>query len=656
MTFPVGWLRYAPIVIQAVEDTLVNFPVHLDRDCFPTEALDSASGNKALSDGADLRFSSDLAGTTELPFEVVRWTQDATLGNRRATVHVKVPGLSITATTTIYVWYKNSGATMPAAGAANGSQAVWDSSFKGVYHLGSTSTALDSTSNATSGTWEGSPAATADSPVGTGVDFDAVDDAVSFGTTNYNDNLYELVLKLDATSDQIVFGKTSSTASDASMSVWVSSTKPTGFADTDGAIPYGYTFADTSAGSTANWEYWAIRNRSTAGGAVVSKALPTQEQTHQAWASDGTYMYSIGGHQLTIGSPVAYNQRYNPAGDSWTTLTVIPAARWGMGSCYLGGKIYCFGGTTDGATASSRLDIYDIAGNSWSAGTALPASLTTGVYQGQRACTDGTYIYVFSNQNLERYDPGGNSWSAMTTNSLNTGTWQSLICTGGYIYVIGGFNLNTTIPRYSIAGNSWTAGYDVAPYAAWAHLCEPKGDGTWMVGFGRQSGSEQFSVLYNYDPVNKVWTKLRSFDLPTNAVAAGVFSSKLYVYGAWVIGKTETYSFGHHACYNISSGDWETVPAVIEFVRDTNWIAGKVVGTALYAGTGKLYIGRQDGYGSLFSGAKVAHFRRSNSARSKAWMKSTRTTLMSASTFSTIGSPVDNLAVNSGRMLMMGIG
>ena len=649
MTFPAGWSRRAPIVIAATEDVLSNFPVHLDAACFPAEALDSGSANKANSDGSDLRFTSDLAGTNLLPFQVERWIQDASAGNRRANVHVKVPATSFTTTTTIYTWYKNASATMPAPTDPIGSQAVWDSFFVGVWNLDSTTSIPNSSAGVgPAATIEGSPATTVDGPTGVALDLDGTNDAMHFGATNYSDSLCELILKCDATTDQVVFAK--SVGATISMSVYVQSTYPKAFCDTDGSYSFGYAFADTVAASTSNWEYWAVRSRSTAGGHVVSLAVPSTEQTHQAYATDGTYFYSIGG---AVGGSVVgltVNNRYDPVANTWTTRTALPAGRWGMAGCYLSGKIYCMGGA-DGASGSNRNDIFDIAGNSWSAGTNLPAALLT-VTQGQRACTDGTYVYVTNSGVLQRYDPVGDSWSAMATLSAGAdpGTWQSLICDGTYIYAIGGANASGNIYRYTIVGDTWNSNaiYDTAPYGVWAAICEPVGDGTWLWGFGRPTfgGTEQHNQLYNYNPSTKTWVKLRSYDVPANAIAAMVYSGKLYVYGYWVIGSDELYSKGHHACYNIATGLWETLPFLMEFQRNDHGVSGYLESLPLHADTGKLYIGRED-TGTTYSSAKVGHFRRSNSARSKAWLKATSLTLLTASTFAVVGAAASTAVTHS---------
>jgi hypothetical protein len=104
----------------------------------------------ARADGGDIRFSSDQAGTIELPLEVYYFLRDNNPANGKAEIHVKVPAVSSSVNTVIYVWYNNPSATGYARNAAYGSDNVWDSHFKFVAHLGAS--VDDSTSNAVSGT------------------------------------------------------------------------------------------------------------------------------------------------------------------------------------------------------------------------------------------------------------------------------------------------------------------------------------------------------------------------------------------------------------------------------------------------------------------------------------------------------------------------
>lgn len=90
--------------------------------------------------GADLRFSSDDAGTTQLAHEVVLWDTE----NTKAEVYVKIPTLAYDTDTVIYVWYNNSSATPQARDLADyGSEACW-STYNGVWHFNNIT---DSTAN-----------------------------------------------------------------------------------------------------------------------------------------------------------------------------------------------------------------------------------------------------------------------------------------------------------------------------------------------------------------------------------------------------------------------------------------------------------------------------------------------------------------------------
>jgi hypothetical protein len=159
MAFPVGWARKCALTIQHAQVTAdqTSFPALLAYNAvgtetnLPGEMLDSSSPNKAKSDGSDIRFTSDAAGNNGLHFEIVVWTQNATQGNRQAEIWVNVNPLTAS-DVTIYVWYSNAGATAPPANDATfGSQGLWDTNYKGVWHLSSSLTA-ESTSAARTAT------------------------------------------------------------------------------------------------------------------------------------------------------------------------------------------------------------------------------------------------------------------------------------------------------------------------------------------------------------------------------------------------------------------------------------------------------------------------------------------------------------------------
>ena len=184
MAFPTGWNRKAPLVIQngqvSGSGSHTNFPVLLTEDNFPSEIFDADGSNPAQNGGGDLRFSSDSAGTTQLPVEVVSFVTDNDPANGTAEIWVKVASVSTSADTTIYVWYNTAGTeSQPAVTDTYGRNAVW-SDYQAVYHLdddpsGSAPQLLDSTGNGYNGTVAGTGWTSGDevpAKIGNGIDFE----------------------------------------------------------------------------------------------------------------------------------------------------------------------------------------------------------------------------------------------------------------------------------------------------------------------------------------------------------------------------------------------------------------------------------------------------------------------------------------------------
>ncbi|RJQ49682.1 MAG: DUF2341 domain-containing protein [Nitrospiraceae bacterium] len=151
--------------------TLTNFPVLI-------KLSDQANPifNKALANGDDIVFTlSD--GTTRLNHEIESYNNAA--GNMEFVAWVKIPTLSSSSNTNIYMYYGNNNASDQQSPAA-----VWDNNYKGVWHLkeglagtGTVDLYKDSTVNNNHG--DDYTSATGQSgKVGSGQEFDAVDDYV----------------------------------------------------------------------------------------------------------------------------------------------------------------------------------------------------------------------------------------------------------------------------------------------------------------------------------------------------------------------------------------------------------------------------------------------------------------------------------------------
>jgi hypothetical protein len=134
VAFPSGWTRKCDIAIgfpKVGTGGVSDFTVYLTRGHFPDEMCDPAGGNNAQANGGDIRFSSDAAGATRLACQIDAFGHDSALGADDAVVRiqVKVPSLSDSVDTPIYVWYNSlSVETQPASTDTYGSQNAYDAS------------------------------------------------------------------------------------------------------------------------------------------------------------------------------------------------------------------------------------------------------------------------------------------------------------------------------------------------------------------------------------------------------------------------------------------------------------------------------------------------------------------------------------------------
>jgi N-acetylneuraminic acid mutarotase len=113
-------------------------------------------------------------------------------------------------------------------------------------------------------------------------------------------------------------------------------------------------------------------------------------RNHAAASTDGSKLYVFGGRDGGNNVANGYNtvEIYDPGSNTWvsstdpgSTLAPLPQARGGMGKAvYYNGDFYVMGGETSngsGATANkvyNRVDIYNVASNSWRLGTPMPTA------------------------------------------------------------------------------------------------------------------------------------------------------------------------------------------------------------------------------------------------------------------------------------------
>ncbi len=175
---------FKEITIDAEEvagnNDLIDFPLLIS-------ILDSDLKTHARSDGADILFSN---GTEWLEHEIERYNPNYDRNNAQLIAWIRIPILSATTDTDIYMYYGNS--TMNSLENPSG---VWDSTYKGVWHLfdsSGTDVAKDSTSHSGFGDTRGTITKSSNGKIDGAYDFgtdgtiiveDHVDEHLDFSET-----------------------------------------------------------------------------------------------------------------------------------------------------------------------------------------------------------------------------------------------------------------------------------------------------------------------------------------------------------------------------------------------------------------------------------------------------------------------------------------
>jgi len=334
----------------------------------------------------------------------------------------------------------------------------------------------------------------------------------------------------------------------------------------------GNIYAFRGNNTTAFWRYSVTGNSWT-----VLTVAPAAVLYGGALAYPGTgdFIYGWPGSNSTA------FWRYSISGNSWTAMTVAPGtvSRGAALVSTLDDYIYAFrgdNGTTLGTTTFWR---YSISGNSWSVMAVTPAS----VEQGGALCYPGTgnLIYGFQGNMTNAfwaYSISGDSWSALTVAPDTVWHGGSLTSNGGdYIYGLRG-GLTTAYWRYSISGNSWTA-MATMPNTAYqgASICYPGSGDSIFVFRGSDGVGSGFNTFWNYSIAGNSWE--------TGIAAAPVASS----FGGCMAATGSDYiyylpggSTNDFRRYSIAGNSWATMAVAPNVVADYAAMAYPGSGNFIY--------------------------------------------------------------------------
>jgi hypothetical protein len=184
--------------------------------------------------------------------------------------------------------------------------------------------------------------------------------------------------------------------------------------------------------------------------------LPYGRSSHAAIAM-GSDMYVLGG-ALDADGLTADVLKYDSLQGTWTQLAPMPERRFGFAACALGSDIYILGGLDGEWNSQSSVFKLDTVSGAWI--TLAPMPLTCASHSA--FVLDGlVYILgVGEGHDVMRFDPATGVWSRLAP-TLNNRKYGSSFKVDGCLYTAGGIHAMSSVERYDVASNTWTAVADM---------------------------------------------------------------------------------------------------------------------------------------------------------------------------------------------------
>lgn len=273
-------------------------------------------------------------------------------------------------------------------------------------------------------------------------------------------------------------------------------------------------------------------------------ADPTAREYAASAVLDGK-LYVAGGQITNSGTPpgpaTSIMEVYDPATNTWSMATPMPTARMGLTLTAYNGKLYAIGGTTAGysTNAVGTVEIYDPISTLWTTGnpmvvarafaaasyTPTPVGNLIIVAGGEAA--DGRIL-----SDVEAYNLDSQAWVGRTA-MPTARKGLSMTAANGRLYAVGGYagvasQWVGTVEEYNPLLDTWA---QRAPMpSARAHLSLVTINGQ-LLAAGGENNERALDVLESYDPVTNTWGSKTSSTVAFTRAATGVVDGRLYVMG-----------------------------------------------------------------------------------------------------------------------------
>ncbi len=271
-------------------------------------------------------------------------------------------------------------------------------------------------------------------------------------------------------------------------------------------------------------------------------SLPTPVSFEAASSFNGK-LYVIGGFN-SAGNVLAIVQVYDVAGDSWSSGTSMPAARANAYGATVNGRIYVLGGTTGNASApwaASNLTYEYTPGGTWS----TKANYAAGNYSEHFLLPFNDLIYNFGGRTSATAATTWHDGFAVTTNGLSQGT--EVVLTQGRTGMAG-------VLYYPASGPAL-----MAIVGGFTSLTSTNGCFVAQIT-SASTASNAFQYLYYPFTAPASWqSPVSQYPLPSGFGAAALSGSKMYVFGGTAqVTAAAANGLNNAYCFDLSNlgGSW----------------------------------------------------------------------------------------------------
>ncbi|HLH23576.1 MAG TPA: kelch repeat-containing protein [Chloroflexota bacterium] len=290
----------------------------------------------------------------------------------------------------------------------------------------------------------------------------------------------------------------------------------------------------------------------------------------------------------------------------WTVLATMRVPQQEGAFEALDGRIYAVGGFTGLVTeASSLVQAYDVATDSWSQVASLPEALhhPAAAAVGDRLYVVGGFYGTFAQrepaQAVWAYDPATDQWARRASLPTARGA-PAAVALDGRLYAIGGerrmpgggpddYESVADVAAYDPAADRWET---LPPlHHPRNHLAAAVIDGRIYAVGGRDGTSLLLTDLEEYDPATGDWRERAAMPTGRSGHAAAALAGRLYVFGGEGNTANPRGVFAEVEAYDPATDSWTLVDTM---PTPRHGLGAVAVGDRIYLPGGSA---RQGGFG-----------------------------------------------------------